>query len=143
MTVLKAPLAACLLLLAAQPCLAQNASGDFARRVWPSEPPPDSPFPPSTAITGLAFTGRHAEYGGADTWYPSWAANGKLYSPWTDGKVNGIDSTSAGAKATTGYATILGDDPQHLTITDVATYPGDPAPYGGRYPAGSLVYRGI
>ena len=140
---LRIPHAACLLLLATQPGLSQNASGDSSYRIWPSDPPPDNSLPPSSEITGLAFTGRHAQYGGADTWYPSWAANGKLYSPWTDGKVNGVDSTSAGSKATTGYATILGDDPQHLTITDVGTYPGDPAPYGGRYPAGSLVYHGV
>ena len=64
MTALKSPLAACFLLLAARPCIAQSASGDFARRVWPSEPPPDNAFAPSTEITGLAFTGRHAQYGG-------------------------------------------------------------------------------
>jgi hypothetical protein len=34
----------------------------------------------------VAFTGRHAEYTGADTWYPSWANDGNLYSPWPDGK---------------------------------------------------------
>ncbi len=54
-------------------------------RVWPSEPPPGCPFPASETIKAVSFTGRHAEYTGADTWYPSWASDGVLYSPWTDG----------------------------------------------------------
>ncbi|MGB9623587.1 MAG: hypothetical protein ACPMAQ_01875, partial [Phycisphaerae bacterium] len=41
--------------------------------VWPSTPPADCPFPKSDRIAGIAFTGKHAEYTGADTWYPSWA----------------------------------------------------------------------
>jgi hypothetical protein len=111
--------------------------------VWPSLPPAHCPFPPSKDLTGLTFTGRHAEYTGADTWYPSWAADGNLYSPWTDGTVNGLHSGSGGAKATTGSATILGEDPLNLTVVDQTTYPSSPAPYEGRYPCGSLVYRGI
>ena len=122
-------------------CAAQDTP--FPYMVWPSEPPADCPFQPSTDITGIAFTGQHVHYANADTWYPSWAANGNMYSPWTDGKVNGVHAFSGGKKATTGYATILGDDPLHLEITDVGTYPGDPAPYGGRYPCGSLVYKGV
>jgi hypothetical protein len=112
-------------------------------KVWPSQPPTDCPFPKSTEITGIGFTGRHSHYAKADTWYPSWAANGNLYSPWTDGTVNDVKSVSFGAKPTTGFATIIGDDPLNLKITDVGVYPGDPAPYEGRYPCGSLVYNGV
>ena len=114
--------------------------------VWRSNPPADIPFAPSQELTGIAFTGRHANYGNADTWFPSWASNGNLYSPWTDGTVNGVSSNSStlgGGKATTGYATIIGDDPLHLTITNVGIYPASPLPYEGRYPAGSLVYDGV
>ena len=111
--------------------------------VWPSAPPASCPFQKSTDITGIAFTGRHVRYADADTWYPSWAANGRMYSPWTDGKVGSVESSSAGPKATTGFATILGDDPLHLEIIDAGIYPGDPAPYEGRYPCGSLVYNGV
>ena len=114
-----------------------------APKVWPSKPPAGCPFQKSTDITGLAFTGRHVRYANADTWYPSWAANGKMYSPWTDGKVGSVSSNSIGKKATTGYATILGDDPLHLEIIDAGVYPGDPTPYEGRYPCGSLVYNGV
>ena len=53
-----------------------------------------------------------------------------------------VSSGSGGKKATTGYATILGDD-LSLEITDVGVYPGDPTAYGGRYPYGSLVYNGV
>ena len=50
-------------------------------KVWPSQPPAEIPFEASKELTGIAFTGRHAQYEHADTWYPSWAADGNLYSP--------------------------------------------------------------
>jgi hypothetical protein len=112
-------------------------------RVWPSAPPAGCPFKPSRSIVGIAFTGRHTHYADADTWYPSWATDGNMYSPWTDGSVGNVRSTSFGPKATTGHATIVGDDPLSLKIIDVAVFPGDPTPYGGRYPCGSLVYDGV
>jgi hypothetical protein len=114
-----------------------------AYRVWPSEPPPDCPFPKSDILVGVGFTGRHAEYTGADTWYPSWAADGNLYSPWTDGVVNGLGSGSGGADATTGHATILGTDPLALVVTNQGIFKSSPRPYEGRYPCGSLVHDGV
>jgi len=108
-----------------------------------SPAPVDCPFKPSNNITGIRFTGRHAEYTDADTWYPSWATDGKMYSPWTDGAVNGVCSNSAGKDATTGCATIIGEDPLHLTVTDQAVYVSDPSPYESRYPCGLLVYDGV
>jgi hypothetical protein len=119
------------------------ATQEPSYRVWPSDPPPDCPLPKSRELTGIGFTGQHIRYGDADTWYPSWAENGNLYSPWTDGTVNGVKSNSFGLKATTGYATMLGDDPLHLQIVGMGVYPGNPAPYEGRYPCGSLVYNGV
>src|SRR5512137_2106092 len=101
---------------------------------WPSTPPAGCPFPKSDSLVGVGFTGRHAEYTGADTWYPSWASDGNLYSPWTDGRVNSLGSGSGGEKATTGHATILGDDPLKLTVTNEGIYPSSPRPYEGRYP---------
>ncbi|SPE57279.1 conserved exported hypothetical protein [Verrucomicrobia bacterium] len=112
-------------------------------RLWPSTPPSDCPFPKSDTLGGIGFTGRNAEYGGADTWYPSWAADGNLYSPWTDGSVNGLAASSPGANATTGHATILGDDPLRLVVTNQGTFPSSPPPYEGRYPCGSLVHDGV
>ncbi len=111
--------------------------------VWRSTTPADCPFKPSETLQGLRFTGRHAEYANADTWYPSWAADGNLYSPWTDGNVNGLNSGSGGKNATTGNAKILGDDPLKLKVVEQAVYKSDPSPYSGRYPCGSLVHNGV
>jgi alpha-L-fucosidase len=111
--------------------------------IWPSTPPVDCPFPPSTDLTGIAFTGRHAEYTGADTWYPSWASDGKLYSPFTDGTVGPISVSSGGKDAASGHAVIEGDDPLDLKVTPIGTWPGSPEPYEGRYPCGSLVHSGV
>src|SRR5438132_656150 len=64
-------------------------------RKWPSQPPIDCPFEPSKEIVGLIFTGRHVAYTEADTWYPSWAADDTMYSPWTDGNVSQLRGEGA------------------------------------------------
>jgi hypothetical protein len=110
---------------------------------WPDQTPADCPFPKSDALIGISFTGRHAEYTGADTWYPSWASDNKMYSPWTDGQVNGLDSAGGGKDSKSGNATIIGDDPLKLKVVDQGVYKSDPAPYHGRYPCGTLVYNGV
>lgn len=112
-------------------------------RIWPSQPPAECPFPASDTLVKIGFTGRHAEYTNADTWYPSWAADGKMYSPWTDGNVNGLGVSSAGENAGTGHATLTGDDPLKLTVSDQGVYASSPRPYEGRYPCGSLVHEGV
>jgi len=124
---------------------------------WPNDPPADCPFPRSTAFSGVRLTGRYAMYTDADTWYPSWASDGDLYSPWTDGVVDGqaclsfhqrrsntyLFDLDPDTPASTGQARIVGDDPLHLEVINLGTFAGDPAPYGGRYPAGSLVHDGV
>jgi hypothetical protein len=144
-TRLTAVLAGCLAGLSLAPAAERlvDAPPRAPYRIWPSQPPASCPFPMSETLVGVAFTGRHAEYTGADTWYPSWAADGRLYSPWTDGSVNGLHSNSGGEGATTGHATILGDDPLKLTVTNQGVYRSSPRPYEGRYPCGSLVYNGV
>jgi hypothetical protein len=37
----------------------------------------------------------------------------------------------------------MGDDPLRLTVKSLGTVVADPMPYGGRYPCGSLVHKGI
>ena len=54
---------------------------------WPSKTPQWCPFPASETLAGIEFTGRYRNYTNADTWYPTWADDGNLYSPWTDGYV--------------------------------------------------------
>ena len=112
--------------------------------IWQSPIPADCPFEKSTSLTGLYFTGRHSDYHCGDTWYPSWASDGNLYSPWTDGKTDGIECRSYnGAEAATGHAVMIGDDPLQLTIRNTASpKPAQALPYQGRYPAGSLVHDG-
>ena len=49
-----------------------------------------------------------------DTFYPSWASDGNLYSPWTDGHTDGVRCSSGGNLANgfrTGHAVMTGDDP--------------------------------
>ncbi|MBN1126912.1 MAG: hypothetical protein JXA82_18060 [Sedimentisphaerales bacterium] len=114
-------------------------------QVWPSEPPADCPFKPSPALGGVLFTGRHSDYYCGDTFYPSWAGNGNLYSPWTDGTTDGVGcSSGSGAEARTGHAVMIGDDPLKLTIKNTSLPKlGNALPYQGRYPCGSLVHDGI
>ncbi|MHC4324767.1 MAG: hypothetical protein ACYSUX_10890, partial [Planctomycetota bacterium] len=110
---------------------------------WPSEPPEDIPFEQSDELVGILFTGVHSDYRAADTWYPSWASDDNLYSPWTDGQTDGMRSSSGGINATTGQAVMIGDDPLNLKIKALGLTKGNPRPYEGRYPCGSLVYNGV
>jgi hypothetical protein len=129
---------------------------------WKSNPPPDCPFELSSDVHGVAFTGRHAEYTRADTWYPMWAADDICYTGWTDGyfslpegkpfDVYAMDCSSdgrnpvnqgRGGKSGTGNARIIGSDPLNLTVENLGIEYASPAPYGGRYPCGSLVINGV
>jgi hypothetical protein len=115
--------------------------------VWPSAIPADCPFPPSPTLTGIYFTGKHSDYQCGDTFYPSWASDGNLYSPWTDGVTDGVKSGSGDKLkrgATTGHAVMMGEDPLQLDIRN-ASPPKEAwaKPYRGRYPCGSLVHNGI
>jgi hypothetical protein len=125
--------------------------------------PADCPFQRSSEFCGIELTGQHVQYGNADTWYPSWAADGNLYSPWTDGYLlegaEGRQQVPFDEKhpayacnsndfknhtAATAQAKIIGDDPLHLKVVNLAPrIEASPAPYEGCYPCGSLVYNGV
>ncbi len=115
--------------------------------IWKSEVPTGCPFEQSDDLTGVEFTGRHSDYHCGDTFYPSWASDGNLYSPWTDGTTDGMTSSSGkdgGLNAQTGHAVMIGSDPLNLIIKNTSPIKTASAlPYQGRYPAGSLVYNGI
>ena len=119
-----------------------DAKNGFA---WKSDIPDDCPFEQSQTLTGIFFTGRHSDYHCGDTFYPSWASDGNLYSPWTDGTTDGIGcSSGAGKDAQTGHAAMIGDDPLKLVIKNTSPpKAGSAKPYNGRYPCGSLVHKGI
>jgi hypothetical protein len=116
---------------------------------WKSEVPQGCPFKQSKTLTGIFFTGRHSNYRCGDTFYPSWASDGNLYSPWTDGKTDGVTCGSGekprrGEAARTGHAVMIGDDPVNLEIKNTSPPKSASAkPYLGRYPCGSLVYNGV
>ena len=124
---------------------AADAAGGAQGLVWNSPAPADCPFPKSATLSGIAFTGRHSDYRCGDTWYPSWAGDGNLYSPWTDGTTEGLACSSGdAATAKTGHAVMIGEDPLKLTIRNTGPLKQASAlPYHGRYPAGSLVFNGI
>jgi hypothetical protein len=129
---------------AEDPTTKTNATNGF---LWQSVVPADCPFERSQTLTGIFFTGRHIDYHCGDTFYPSWASDGNLYSPWIDGTTDGVKCTSGGSLARgfhSGHAVMIGDDPLKLEIRN--TSPPKRAfavPYRGRYPCGSLVHDGI
>lgn len=116
--------------------------------IWKSEPPSGCPFKQSESLKGIRLLGVKSGFHVADTWYPAWADDDKLYSPYTDGTCPRLDgslesSNSAGETATTGQAVIEGNDPLNLTVYSMGLSKASPAPYQGRYPCGSLIYNKI
>ncbi len=119
--------------------------------VWPSEKPDDCPFDQSLEFTGIKFLGLKSGYHYGDTWYPTWAGNDTLYSPWTDGVTKRLDGYTDWSQSwvdsvhiTTGQGVIIGDDPLTMTAYSIGLDKSSPAsPYRGRYPCGSLVYNGV
>lgn len=117
---------------------------------WETGGPEKIPFERSAELVDIGFTGRYMNYTGADTWYPTWAGDGHLYSPYTDGAVDGILSISDGdwqdqgaENTTTGQAVITGSDPMNLVVKSLGVETADASPYRGRYPCGSLIHDGI
>jgi len=119
------------------------ASQPWPARAWASDVPPDCPFERSRDIVAVAFTRDAIAYTDADTWYPSWAPDGNMYSGWTDGEIGEESVHSNGPKARTGNARIEGDDPLRLTVTSLGSEAASPDPYGGRYPSANLVHDGV
>jgi len=133
----------CIIFLLVQNLFSQELS------IWPQYVGLNSwfvkmPVEYSEEFPSIAFTGKYANYTNADTWYPSWASDGNMYSPWTDGEIGDehVNSWSA-EKARTGQAKIIGDDPMNLEVISLGSIEGSALPYQGRYPCGSLVYNGI
>jgi len=119
--------------------------------IWQSAPPADCPFKQSKELTGIKFLGIKSGYQYGDTWFPTWAANDTLYSPWTDGVTKRLDGYTDHSRSwvdpvhiTTGQGIIAGDDPLTMKAYSIGLHNNSPAfPYHGRYPAGTLIYNGI
>ena len=114
---------------------------EFEGFEWKSEVPDDCPFEQSELLKGIYFTGRHSDYHCGDTFYPSWASDGHLYSPVTDGKTDGVKCSSGeGKRSRTGHVVMTGDGPLNLIIKNTSRPKKASAkPYQGGYPCGSLV----
>ena len=123
----------------------------FEPFIWPSEVPEDCPFEQSESYNAIKFLGVKSGFRYGDTWYPSWAENDTMYSPWTDGRTKRLDGYTNWSQSwvhpehiTTGQGVIIGDDPLTLTAYSIGLDKSSPAaPYGGRYPCGSLVHNGV
>lgn len=116
----------------------------FRGFVWPNQIPGECPFEQSDEFTGIYFAGKNSDYYCGDTFYPSWASDGNLYSPFTDGTTDGMSAGSGFPWETTGNVVMVGEDPQRLEIKNTSRpQKGSTYPYGGRYPCGSLVHNGI
>jgi hypothetical protein len=118
--------------------------------IWKSEVPADCPLERSGTFLGIGFSGYKSGFHYGDTWYPSWASNDTLYSPWTDGTTRRADGFEEGCSSgdgpehnETGQGIIAGDDPMKLVAYSTGTHRSPSAPYQGRYPCGSLVHNGI
>lgn len=79
---------------------------------WPTPIPEDCPFERSRDLRGVALTGRHRSYPIADYFYPSWAADGHLYTGCGDGK--GFWNA--------GIIKIVGDDPLRLDFQTLGNF---------------------
>ena len=113
---------------------------------WHVPIPADIPFPWSTHLSRFMYDdAKNPQYGGADTWYPSWSKQGDLFTPWTDGTVNGITAMSLGSpyNCSQGFARVVGEDPSNLTVTDVGTFHCSTWPYKGRYPSANFYHEGV
>jgi hypothetical protein len=119
--------------------LAAASVGNTGPLQWSHAKPSGLPFARSHRFSGMTFTGPWASYTTADTFFPSWGADGRLYSPFMDGTCNGVRAFGAeGPYTELGAAVISGSDPRRLTLrcsSRVDTHPG----WDGRYASASLV----
>ena len=116
---------------------------------WPSEIPSGCPFEQSNDFRQIRFLGDKSGFRCGDTFYPAWADDDLMYSPYTDGNTWRLDGSIdqsiswEGEFATTGHAVIEGNDPMNVVVYSLGIQRASALPYQGRYPCGSLVYNGV
>ena len=106
---------------------------------WENKIPEDCPFEKSTDINKVVFTGRYANYTGADTWYLQSAPDGNMYSPYTDGTLDGFSVNSNIYSQSVGQAKIVGTDPFNLKFENLGRMWSGGANY---YPCVSIIVDG-
>lgn len=85
------------------------------------------------------FTGRYANYTGADTWYFQGAPDGHQYSCWTDGEIDGFRCNSNIRAQATGQARFEGTDPLNHKIVNLGRLTAG----ANFYPCVSLIADGV
>jgi hypothetical protein len=108
----------------------------YAPYEWDNEIPEDCPFERSTAINKVIFSGRYANYTGADTWYLQSGSDGNMYSCWTDGNIDNFSTNSNIRSQSTGQAKIIGSDPLNMKFENLGRMWSGGANY---YPCISLI----
>jgi len=103
---------------------------------WENNIPDDCPFERSEDISKVMFTGRYANYTGADTWYLQSGDDGNLYSCWTDGEMDGFATNSNIRSNAVGQSRITGHDPINLRFENIGRMWSGGANY---YPCVSLI----
>ncbi|MBV8880197.1 MAG: PKD domain-containing protein, partial [Planctomycetaceae bacterium] len=117
--------------------------------IWPRSLPAGCPVPLSTDMPGIAFVGRAATAHFCDTWMPTWASDGAMYSPWQDGVLTTEPFVNMGgwhagdATALNGWGKIVGNDPQDLLLTNAGELAGPRGNWSGRYPAAIFAKDGV
>ena len=103
------------------------------------------PFSPIAFIQRDFLTGNYTNYKNANTFYPSWASDGNLYCPWSDGFIDEDECHSylRDGVTQTGQIKIVGEDPFQLQLINLGHMDASPEPYEGRYPSGCLVYNNV
>lgn len=103
------------------------------------------PFSPIAFIQRDFLTGNYTNYKNVNTFYPSWASDGNLYCPWTDGFIDEDECHSylRDGVTQTGQIKIVGEDPFQLQLINLGHMDASPEPYEGRYPSGCLVYNNV
>ncbi len=86
---------------------------------WENNIPDYCPFEQSEDISKVVFTGRYANYTGADTWYLQSGGDGNLYSCWTDGVIDGFATNSSVRSNSVGQARITGNNPINLRFENI------------------------
>lgn len=129
----------------ASPAAAQSR-GDTGLIKWPDRVPAGSPFESSTRFGSITFPGPYASYCTADTYYPSWGADDRLYSPFMDGLC--YSSGSLGGYwpliSVVAWAVVAGDDPLRLEQPfDTGQRNVDRSGWDGRYASASLHHDGV
>lgn len=121
----------------------------------------DCPYPMSSVLKGLKYSGELYTYEGADTFYPTWTQDGRLLSPFTDGVIKGTRAWSTWTNGkrfdaelvdkappeqrtvTTGAVEIHGDEISNLDLEVLSLHERECQGYHGEYPCVSVSKDGV